>query len=276
MDLDLDWSSLDLDIPAGVLSNTQVTPPQRTPPQQTQGSPEVEAQPDGPRPRCVQQLSALAAELDHVFNTIPPSTAIHLRKETPASETIASWASTYSQSRCLEQFFACAQRLLDLYPGTIDLIFNLPAFDGTCDYPGCVHSKDLPASVLDPLVAVEGPAPRVLDTFLLNLVQMCHSRVNDVLQVMLSHFNLCARATFTAKLPENPRLEVPELRVGNFVASPESSSSMQAVLIAHIALVLTQRAKQLAERVASAMKDEASTKQAQMHKLQCELLAEAA
>lgn len=272
MDLGLDWPSLDLDLPVDMPPNPQFTPPEAP------ETPDTGLQADGPRSRCVQQLSALAADIDGVYNYIPPGASIHVPKDSPPSKLMAAWSSTYSQTKCLEQLFVCTQRLIDVYPGATDLIFlqpDSPDDDGACGNPDCIHLQELPAAILG-CVPKDDPVSRTMDTFLLNLLLVCHSRVNDIIEVMLSHVQVCAKAAAASKIPGGPPLEIPELRVGSFVASPESSSAMQALLLDHIASVLTNRAKNLTERVAAATEDYVTTKQAQMYRLQTEVLAETA
>jgi hypothetical protein len=70
-------------------------------------------------------------------------------------------------------------------------------------------------------------------------------------------------------------LHIPELRVGNFVASAASSPSMQATLFAHITSLLKENAKLLRKRLEDASAgDSLPNKGMKMMLLQCELLEE--
>ncbi|KAK6062786.1 hypothetical protein SCUP515_13034 [Seiridium cupressi] len=267
LDMSLDWTSLDLAEPLAISPQTQIT--QITPSQAT------ETQPSDPRAVCVQQLSSLALDIDRAYNLIPSRPNIHVPKDGPAHDLMALWSAKYSQSQCLEQLFTSAQQLVAIYPSTLDIIFQVSEVEG-CHDPDCLHRQELPVLVEDQLRGLKGvyEADR-LDAFVFNLLMTCHMRIVDVLDLLLVHVRICATVTLATPSLKEPKLDIPELKVGNFVASPESSSSMQAMLLVHIAPLLVDRAKQLSERAAEALKDGQSTRQTSMLKLQCEVLVEA-
>ncbi|RYP58523.1 hypothetical protein DL770_010406 [Monosporascus sp. CRB-9-2] len=100
--------------------------------------------------------------------------------------------------------------------------------------------------------------------------------LDDVFGNLLSHVHVCAQITMAYPNGGEPKVHVPELRVGNFVASASSSSTMQAVLLTHIASVLKTRAEQLGRNVAEALGNGHDDKQSRMLGLQCQILEESA
>jgi hypothetical protein len=157
----------------------------------------------------------------------------------------------------------------------MDIIFKVPETENCLD-PDCLHHQEPPAVLEDELHGLmdRGYEANPFDSFVFGLLLTCHMRVVDVLDHLLMHATSCAKATLASPNIKEPQLHIPELRVGNFIVSPTSSSSMQAVLLIHIASVLVDRSKQLSERVDEALKDKTSTKQTSIFKLQCEILVE--
>ncbi|KAI1857565.1 uncharacterized protein JN550_013198 [Neoarthrinium moseri] len=267
-DVDLDWFS------GGSLNSGQPDAPFHS---QTILHPDLSSiQDEHPRSACVRQLLSLAQDFDHTSASIPSESQLHMDKDAPLPDVVASWAEKYGQRQCLEQLFASGQRLLDLYYNTIRLIFEQPGGDA-CEDGNCLHRQDLPADVEEKLaeaLVVDHGKPTPMDPFVFNLLVICHTRFNDILTLLMVHMKTCVRVHFASPTASDPKLHIPALKVGSFVASPESSSSMQAVLLVHIASVLVDRAKQLAEKVQTATKEEKSTTKAQMFRLQCQALVE--
>ncbi|KAH6647304.1 hypothetical protein BKA67DRAFT_432205 [Truncatella angustata] len=263
LEMNLDWPTWEIDGTLTGLLESHVTPPA------------LDLQKSNPRSTCVQQLSALALDIDNVFGLIPSNPGVHMSKDGSIEDMMANWPVKFTQRQALEQLFASAQRLITIYPSTVDVIFK-QLDDEDCDNPNCIHRLELPENLEGELGAFASKAyeAKPLDPFIFNLLLTCHTRVTDVLEVLLVHVSMCAKVTLAMPKTQEPQLHIPELKVGDFVASPEFSSSMQAVMLAHIASVLADRAKQLQVKIANTFRDSNSTKQASMYKLQCEVLVE--
>ncbi|KAI1124058.1 hypothetical protein F5Y10DRAFT_38888 [Nemania abortiva] len=199
-----------------------------------------------PRSTCVRQLSAIAVEIHDVSVEIGPAASLHLRKGSDPEELYSQHVVHVSHSRCIEQLFALAQRLIDLYPDLLRLLSgeSNPCRVGDCQDPDCLHNSHLPEDFTD-VFREAAPARGRIDMFLFNLLAASHGKVADVLDYIIDATKFCAKVTAASPDLIQPRLHIPELRVGNFVASATSASSMQATLFAHMTSVLMENAKSL-------------------------------
>lgn len=269
LDFDLPWPSLldNGDLPA---MNIEYIPPPLSDP-----TPEPTTRQD-PRSICVRRLSAIAAEIHDVAVEIAPAAALHLAKEGNLEEFYAQHVIHVSHARCIEQVFTLAQRLMDLYP---DLLRILPSkqglsADGGCSDLDCCHNYDIAEEFADIFVEAD-PTHGPIDSFLLNLLAACHGKISDVLDYIISATKFCAKVTAASPDLIQPRLHIPEFRIGSFVASETSAPTMHATLFAHIASVLGENAKRLRKTVEDASKETDSPDKAmKMMLLQCELLEE--
>ncbi|RYP54368.1 hypothetical protein DL769_010371 [Monosporascus sp. CRB-8-3] len=226
------------------------------------------------RSAYVRQLTTLAADLDKVYREIPAAPAVHMSGDRPFEEFMSRYTEKYDQERCLEQLFSAGQILIDIYPHIMEILPKetqaVICLDGDCTH----LSSDVHSSNRETCQS-RGIAQK-LDIFLLNLLILCHSRLLNVFGNLHSHVHVCAQITMIYPNGGEPKVHVPELRVGNFVASASSSSTMQVVLLTHIASVLKTRAEQLGRNVAEALGSGPDDKQSRMLRLQCEILEESA
>ncbi|KAI0874271.1 hypothetical protein GGS24DRAFT_349150 [Hypoxylon argillaceum] len=229
-----------------------------------------------PRSICVRQLSTIAAEIHAVSVELSPIADIHLPKGGDPEELFSQYVIHISHSRCIEQLLTLAQRLIDLYPDLLRLLSgeSNPCRIGDCQDPDCLHNCELSNDFAD-VFKEAAPARSRIDAFLFNLVAACHGKVSDVLDYIADASQFCAKVTAASPDLSQPRLHIPELRVGNFVASAASASSMQATLFAHIASVLVENAKSLRKTVEDASKAiDPPGREMMVVLLQCELLEE--
>ncbi|KAI3322937.1 hypothetical protein HD806DRAFT_121591 [Xylariaceae sp. AK1471] len=232
--------------------------------------------PEDPRSACVRQLTNLAVEIHQVSVELSPVASFHLPKGTNPEEFYSKHVIHISHSRCLEQLFILAQRLIDLYPELLRLLLgeSHPHPWEECQDPDCIHNSDMVeefAHIFPEADLLQGK----IDTFLFKLLTACHEKVSDVFDYLAMATKLCAKVCKASPDLIQPSLHIPELRVGNFVASATSSSSMQATLVAHITSVLKENAKLLRETLEDASTGASSLdKEMRMMLLQCELLEE--
>ncbi|KAI0102637.1 hypothetical protein GGR51DRAFT_562324 [Nemania sp. FL0031] len=229
-----------------------------------------------PRSTCVQQLSAIAVEIHDVSVELSPVASLHLAKGSDPEELYSQHVIHVSHSRCIEQLFTLAQRLIDLYPDLIRLLSgeSNPCRITDCQDPDCLHNSDLPDGFAD-VFSEPTPARSRVDMFLFHILAACHDKVSDVLDYIVDATKFCAKVTTASPDLIQPQLHIPKLRVGSFVASATSASSMQATLFAHITLVLMENVKSLRKTLEDASKSiNPPNRETRIILLQCELLEE--
>lgn len=230
--------------------------------------------PENRRSAYVRQLTALAADVDTVYRGMPAASSFRPPNDQPIEKVLASYSEIFNPQPLLELLFSSGQILIDLYPDVLEMLFS-PGVQQRFDDYGCLHGPEH-------IHASDGDVPWLghaaeLDVFLFNLLVLCHTRLLDIFEKLLSHAALCAKISLAHPNSgrEPPRVNVPELRVGSFVASASSSSTMQAVLLAHIAAVLKTRSQQLSRKLSETLGgSDSDEKRSMMLRLQCEVLEE--
>ncbi|KAI1314129.1 hypothetical protein F5Y03DRAFT_4118 [Xylaria venustula] len=237
--------------------------------------PEPKIAPQDHRSICVRQLSSLAVEIDNLATELELTGGTHLPKEIDPKELYSQHITHVSYSRYLEQLFNNAQRLIDLYPDILSLLFeDRSPLREECQDSNCFHSSDVSEHFAD-IFSETDPIPSRVDMFLFHLLTACHGKISDVLDWLVRTTKLCAQVTSASPDMIQPHLHIPELRLGSFVASTTSASSMQATLLVHITAVLTENTKSLRRRFEGFSKTaDQPDKEIRMVLLQCELLEE--
>ncbi|KAI1078968.1 hypothetical protein F5B20DRAFT_187645 [Whalleya microplaca] len=272
IDMQFEWPPLDFESP---LENPIVTPTDLLQEPQivvTQEVGQTEAAALDPRSTCVHQLANLAVEIDKVYLKLLPQSLIHMPKEQPFEDFINRITHNFNQRQCLEQLFTLSQGLIDLYPQVLEVIFDEPK-PSNCQDSECFHAVELPHEIEVLFSTLEENAHDI-DIFVFNLLISCHSKVTDVIGGFLKLARTCTRFTVASPDQTEPRHHIPELRVGNFVASGSSSSAMQTVLLIHISSVLVDYTQELSKRVTERTAHGRNSKHNQMLKLQCDILEE--
>ncbi|KAI1265015.1 hypothetical protein F5Y18DRAFT_389149 [Xylariaceae sp. FL1019] len=225
------------------------------------------------RSTCVQQLTTLALEIDGISLSLQPLANIHLPRGHDIETVFASHVEDLQHSQCLEKLFDSAQRLVDIYPSTQQLMINSrPLGWDDCTEETCLHHMDVSKECPGVLREESEPAAKV-DLFLFNLLAACHTKVLDIFAFFIKSSKLCAKIT-TANGMVQPRFHTPELKPGNFVVSAMSAGSMQVALVVHITGLLEKRARNLGKAVQDATMGEEKGKEARMISLQCQILEE--
>ncbi|KAI1413094.1 hypothetical protein F5Y13DRAFT_31051 [Hypoxylon sp. FL1857] len=269
MNMQFDWPSLDLENP--LATPPEVTQELQTGPDQ-QDSPAAAASQD-PRSICVRQLTSMAVEIDRLFQDLSFVSQIHVPKDQP---TIDYYAEFINDPRhlCIERLFTHAQCLIDIYPKTLKVLFDTPDLP-ECQDPDCSHTVELP-SELDGFFLSMDDNHNDVDVFLFNILVSCHTKILDVMGLVVDCARACTQVTFSSPDLVEPNVQIPEVRVGNFVATASAAGTMQTALLVHVASVLVDCARRLSKQVTDIVEHEKNTKQVQILKLQCELLEERA
>lgn len=273
MNMQLEWPPLDLE-------STLVTPPEFAPEpsldvtRQVERAEDTEATSEDPRSFCVRQLTTLAVELDQASLNLSSLSQIHIPKNRPIGEFHDKFIENSGRHRYVEQLFALAQRLIDIYPQVLKILLDRPDLSD-CQDTNCFHTVQLPGE----LAAIFSPTDDgqdEIDPFLFNLLVSCHGKVIDAMGAIIACAKTCTQVTVASPDFDEPGVHIPEVRIGNFVATNSAASTMQTVLLVHISSVLVDYARRLSKRVAMAVEHEKDSKQVQVLKLQCELLEEKA
>ncbi|KAI1631024.1 hypothetical protein F4809DRAFT_203566 [Biscogniauxia mediterranea] len=233
---------------------------------------------ENPRSACVRQLTTLAVDIDQISLALPRASKLHATKDCSAEEVYAMYIEEFSrfQPHYLEQLFGVAQRLIDLYQDATHQLFDESDAPEPVERqnPDCLHSINIPGEFGGIFCAPDEPPDRI-DTFLFNLVVACHSKLIDIFMTVIGNSKKCAALALTSPHTHEPKIDLPELRVGNFVVSSASASSMQAVLLAHILFTLAERARQLRKDVEKAfLGTDDANRSSKTLLLQCDLLEE--
>ncbi|KAF4451520.1 hypothetical protein F53441_5529 [Fusarium austroafricanum] len=251
-----DWSVLGLDepipdpVPAIIIDNLMTTPPV---------SEDVEA-PQPARVTEVSQLTDLMAGLDRLQSTFPTSERQHL-----SIHELSDFMKIckFELGAFLEELLQRSQKLVHLYP---QVLKRLEPKDMTCDAPDCIHNSQQQSS--------RSRSQLSIDQSLINLLIACHLRLLDLFDMIVNHGRMCAHAA--PLLPDDHvhKFDIPEIKIGSFVAPQVSAASMMIAMVIELQHSLNTRAQQLQETVSSAAGHE--SKAAKILGLQCESLQERA
>ncbi|KAI0882369.1 uncharacterized protein GGS22DRAFT_50899 [Annulohypoxylon maeteangense] len=262
-----DWPSLDFGDALGTLPDTI----QDLQPDTTQQARQADAASQDPRSTCIRQLTTLAVDVDLVSRDLSSISRVHAPKNLPIEKYHSRFIENNTRHLCIEQLFTHAQRLIDIYPQALRIIFD-KVDNAECEDPDCFHAVELPDELAAFFTGLDDDQDKI-DVFLFNLLASCHSKVVDAVGLVVHCARTCTQVTLTSPDLTQPDVRIPEVRVGSFVATSASSSTMQTVLLIHIGEVLVDYAQQISQQIATAFEHENST-QTQMLKLQCKLLEE--
>ncbi|KAK8017108.1 hypothetical protein PG993_015297 [Apiospora rasikravindrae] len=272
LEMQFDWPSLTMDSAWEPLP--ELIPELPHGPDSAASSSEPTEPPDDRRSSIVRDLSKLAAEFDKIYSSASTAELRHVPNDDCIREIAIKWGKEHNQQKVLEQLFASTQQLVDIYPVAMTQIFR-EREKVDCQDPGCIHHEPLPAEFakdLD-LGKDDGMEMEDIDHFLFDHLQLCHSRLNDLLGSLLSRLKLCSLISARHPVLEESDFDVPTLTVGNVVVSAHSATSMQAVLLVHIAARLVFNAQQLRQKMALATQKVKKSK-ARLLGLRCDVLVE--
>lgn len=248
-----DWPPmLELDNQAfDSLGNVGANPPTVTPPV----SDETDPTPAGP----VSQLANLMVSLDRLQQDFA-SPAQHHVSAYQAKDISQSLAAKFNLQTTLDNLLQWAQKLSALYPEVLE---QLQPEKDTCCIPDCLHT-------VHGSLRTRSQLP--FDQSTVNLLLACHLKLLSIFDSIVDHAHLCMKVT--AMLPDDhePSFDIPEIRIGSFVAPKASAASMMTAMIIELQSTLTARAQRLSDLVSSAAGSE--SREAKILGLQCEGLKE--
>ncbi|KAL6924263.1 hypothetical protein ACHAPO_003482 [Fusarium lateritium] len=249
----MDWSILGLDQPVAELQNTDLDQLIATPPISNHANPA----PSAPI-TVVSQLTDLMATFDRMQNSPPASLTQHLTiRELNEFMKVCE----INLGAFLEELLQSSQKLVHLYP---QVLKQLEPHDTTpCEIPDCVHNSQL-FSHSRPQVSI--------DQSLIHLLLACHLRLLGLFDNIVHHGGMCAHVVPMLPPECEPRLDIPEIKIGSFVAPKISAASMVIAMVIELQTTLNTRAQDLHDVISSNVGHDART--AKILDLQCESLKE--
>ncbi|KAF4977118.1 hypothetical protein FZEAL_6306 [Fusarium zealandicum] len=247
-----DWSLLGLDDPAlDPIGDSSTDRFLATPPVSDHAEPAPRSQ--------VSQLTDIMASLDRLQHEFPTAARHHVAPH-QLEDFAQSASAKFDLQSTLEHLLQSAQKLGHLYP---EILKQLQPEDESCDIPDCLHS----------MRHVIQARPRLaFDQALVNLLLACHLRLLDLFDNLVDHARVCAHVASLLPRDHEPRFDIPEIRIGSFVAPKASAASMMTSMVIELQSSLTTRAQELHHVVSSI--DGSESREAKILALQCESLKE--
>ncbi|GKU00257.1 transcription factor [Fusarium langsethiae] len=251
--VNLDWSILGLDQLVAEPQSTDLDHLIATPPISIDASPARSAP-----ITVVSQLTDLMAAFDRMQNSPPASLTQHLTIH-ELNEFMK--VCEINVGAFLEELLQSSQKLVYLYPQVLKQLE--PKDITSCEAPDCVHNSQLFSASQHKLS---------IDQSLIHLLLACHLRLLDLFDNIVNHGRMCAHAAPMLPPECEPTLDIPEIKIGSFVAPKISAASMVIALVIEIQTSLNARAQDLHDVVSSNVGHDART--TKILDLQCESLKE--
>lgn len=234
-------------------------------------------EPIDPRYLCTSRLTELLLDMDRLWAKMPVKSTLHLAQTNSHEEHVKSLTDKIASKVVLENIFALAQRLLDLYPDATNTA--LPPDTGppsACDIPDCTHSLELPPALdeIEKQIAGQDKTPKA-DLALANVLTSCHTRLLDLADCFFLLVTACLRVTVASPDQREPEFNGPEMRVGSFVPPKAAAVSMQIALLKHLMVGLSDRLASFGAAVSSragGLDDNSGGMEAQILSLQHQML----
>ncbi|KAH7179805.1 uncharacterized protein B0J16DRAFT_177605 [Fusarium flagelliforme] len=215
-------------------------------------------QPPSAQVTLVPQLTDLMAAFDRMHNNYSTLKGQHL---TMRDLNDLSKFCGFDLGPFLEELLQRSQKLVNLYPQVLKRL--RPKETEPCNTPDCVHNSHLFSNPRH-----ETP----VDESLIHLLLACHLRLLDLFDNMINHGRMCAHAAPLLPPGCEPRLDIPEIKIGSFVAPKISAASMMVAMLLETQACLNVKAQELHDAVTSSVGHDARA--AKILGLQCESLKE--
>jgi hypothetical protein len=206
----------------------------------------------------VSQLTDLMAAFDRMQNSYPTSLAQHL---TIRDLNEFMKVCEFDLGVFLEELLQRSQKLVHLYPQVLKQLE--PQDIEPCEAPDCVHNSQL---------FLNSRHKISIDQSLIHLLVACHLKLLDLFDNIVDHGRLCCHAAPLLPPECEPRLDIPEIKIGSFVAPKISAASMVIAMVIELQSSLNARAQDLHDAVSSNLGHDART--TKILGLQCESLIE--
>jgi hypothetical protein len=181
-----------------------------------------------------------------------------------------TWADQMGQfvslRSSLENLLEYTQKLVAIYPEALKAAssrIDCPNADDACQVPDCIHRDGFSKAAM--------PEP-TLDYALLSLLMSCHLRLVDIVETLVGHGRMCAHVVASLPPEHEPSFDVPDIRIGSFVAPRDTAASMLVSMLVELQMVLVSKSRDLS--VIASRVSGSTEKQASVLKLQCEILCD--
>lgn len=218
-------------------------------------------------PTNVSQLAELMASLEVIHNGFPPDQLRHLPSD-QIKQFSEDMTASHALQTTLEQLLQRTQQLASIYPQLLNSLSHPNRWlqgseDDQCTIPDCVHH--LHQGLRD------RPKPK-LDHAFFSLLSACHLRLLDILDNVTGHAKLCAQIVESLPKEHEPQFDMPEVRIGSFVAPKASAASMLLSMMIELQSSLTARCQDLRRLIAAESND--APREAEALGMQYEALGE--
>ncbi|KAM6485172.1 hypothetical protein HDV62DRAFT_281858 [Trichoderma sp. SZMC 28011] len=219
-----------------------------------------------------ERLAGIISALDRMLQAMPSSLDMHHVPRQQLREYADNvGADNFDLQSTLDGLLHHAQDLASIYPEAASAAINkrttAPESDAICTVPDCIHQ--------DRTSLHTTPLPKI-DHALLNLVMACHIRLLDIMDTLAEHGRMCAFMVATLPPDYDPKFDVPEIRVGSFVAPTNTAASMLLSVLVDLQTILVDRIKDVAAIINQVRDDPRAAREARVISLQCEILQERA
>lgn len=165
----------------------------------------------------IETLSSLMSSLDKIHRELPRPGHCHVSRQHFRQYADLVGGATQI-SKALDHLLTHSQTLAAMYTEVlVASVARESSMDDQCDIDDCVHT--LPA-------ISSSKKEKGIDFAALNLLVGCHLRVLDIYDILARHSNMCMQMVLS--LPDNydPTFDLPEIRMGSFVASKSAKATM--------------------------------------------------
>lgn len=165
----------------------------------------------------VETLSSLMSSLDRIHRELPPPGHCHVSQQ--HFRQYADLVGGAKQiSEALDHLLTHSQTLAAMYTEVlVASVAGESSLDGQCNIDDCVHK--LP-------VIFSSKKNKSTDFAALNLLVACHLRLLDIYDILARHSNLCMHMVLSVPDNYDPTFDLPEIRMGSFVASKSAKATM--------------------------------------------------
>lgn len=233
-------------------SNTQVLPP--SPPTQDGSSSGAD--------ETTRRLTSAIIDLDALGQRLAPARNHHVPKE-----HIQQWADQLRDEinlrSALEGILTHTQGLTSLYSNIEELTSpehgSPPDHDDNCQVPNCIHDNEhqLP----------DAPGHYAM----VNLLLTSHLKLIDTLDILIRCSRTCSHVVMSLPKSQEPRFDIPEIRIGSFVAPEGAAASLFTTMLHQLLSDLQGKNKGLSAQL-SARNDLRGSREVRVVGLQSEII----
>lgn len=184
------------------------------------------------------QLAAMINGLESTNQRLAALGNFHVSKD-HIQEWAEEFRKTIDLSNTLESLLTHTQNLSALYTTVSELSSSAshPRHQDDCRIPNCIHEY---------MQVQSGASSLIRDYTLINLLFACHLKLLDSLDTILGHAHTCSHAIITIPKAQEPQFDIPEIRIGSFVAPRGAAASLFTTMLFQLLVDLQDKNRGLA------------------------------